>query len=175
MQADGLQQRRRKLREFPGQRCRGGRAVQQMGHIQIACQLIGDAELDRAGADALVVVALIPIVQKPRQTGQTFILPVDPRHARRRLGDPQGMLEAATFHAMREVFASGLVKRIAENVCRTQLRCPALIRFDFAHFAHRFPVPLPTIEPMGGNIVEHPLHRQITYGQARLHAGAQVA
>ena len=114
-------------------------------------------------------------MQKACQTGQTFILPVDPRHARRRLGNPQGMLEAATFHAMREVIAPGLVKRIAENAYRAQLRCPASIRFDFAHFAHRFPVPLPTIEPMGGNIVEHPLHRQITYGQARLHAGAQVA
>ena len=114
-------------------------------------------------------------MQKTRQTGQTLILSVDPCHARCRFGDSQGMLEAVAFHAMREVFASGLVKRIAEHIDRSLRRLHALIWFDFAHFAHRFPVPLPTIEPMGGNIVEHPLHRQITDGQARLHAGAQVA
>ena len=114
-------------------------------------------------------------MQKTRQTGQTLILSVDPRHARRRLGDPQGMLEALMPHALRKVITSGLVKRIAEHIDRSLRQLHALIWFDFAHFAHRFPVPLPTIEPMGGNIVEHPLHRQITDGLARLHAGAQIA
>ena len=85
------------------------------------------------------------------------------------------MLEALGFHTVLELLAPSLVKRIAEDVYRALRQLHALIWFDFAHFAHRFPVLLPTIEPMGGNIAEHLLHRQIADGQTRLHAGAQVA